>query len=180
MIQTGAGGPGATAADACGRAGLKLPNLSPETIEKLSPFTPDTASINNPVDFTFFRGHMDFYRVVPRILLEEENADMLLIYFLLPLEMVERMVGNSGVSGESIQAEAIKFIEGQCQEVADLMEKSGKPIVGYTFLDPDELFVRRLLELGVPVLPGSERVAGALGAMVQYAEHCRKILFDQG
>ncbi len=179
VIQTGAGGPGATAADACGRAGLKLPNLSPETIEKLAPLTPDTASINNPVDFTFHRGHMDFYRIVPRILLEDENTDVLLIYFLLPLEMVERLIGNSGVLGEHIHEEAIKFIEGQCREVGDMVEESGKPVVGYTFLDPNELFVRRLLELGVPVLPGSERAARALGAMVRYTELRKKILSDQ-
>jgi len=176
VIQTGAGGPGATAADACGRAGLKLPSLSPETIEQLSSLTPDTASINNPVDFTFHRGHMDFYRIVPRILLESKNTDMLLIYFLLPLEMIKRMIGNSGVPDEKIHEEAVKFIEGQCRAVVDLIEESDKPVVGYTFLDPGELFVRRLLELGVPVLPGSERAARALGAMVQYAELRKKIL----
>ena len=53
IIQTHSGGPGATAADACGRAGLTLPSLSRETVEKLKPLIPKTASTANPVDMTF-------------------------------------------------------------------------------------------------------------------------------
>ncbi|MCK7510258.1 MAG: hypothetical protein MZV70_43575 [Desulfobacterales bacterium] len=53
IIQTHSGGPGATAADACGRAGLTLPPLSSETVEKLKPLIPKTASTANPVDMTF-------------------------------------------------------------------------------------------------------------------------------
>ena len=46
VIQTHSGGPGAAAADACGRAGLELPALSKETIEKLKPFVPHTGSVS--------------------------------------------------------------------------------------------------------------------------------------
>ena len=40
VIQTHSGGPGAAAADHCGREGLDLPLLSPETVERLKPFLP--------------------------------------------------------------------------------------------------------------------------------------------
>ena len=93
--------------------------------------------------------------------------------------MTERMMDNKGVPIESKHEEAVKFIEGQCREVAGLVEASGKPIVGYTFLDPDELFVRMLLEQGIPMLPGSERAARALGAMVRYVEIREKVKSSQ-
>jgi acetate---CoA ligase (ADP-forming) subunit alpha len=82
VIQTHSGGPGANAADAAGRAGLKLPNLSEATREKLKPFFPNTASINNPVDMTFSRNISDLFSIIPQTLMEDENADALLMYFM--------------------------------------------------------------------------------------------------
>jgi acyl-CoA synthetase (NDP forming) len=50
VIQTHSGGPGATAADSCGRAGLTLPPLSGKTRERLGAFLPHTASMIEPMD----------------------------------------------------------------------------------------------------------------------------------
>jgi acetate---CoA ligase (ADP-forming) subunit alpha len=50
VIQTHSGGPGAVAADSCDRLGIDLPLLSEETIGKLAPYAPHTASVSNPVD----------------------------------------------------------------------------------------------------------------------------------
>jgi acyl-CoA synthetase (NDP forming) len=72
LIQTHSGGPGVEAADACGRVGLELPPLSPETIEKLRPLIPQTGSINNPVDFTYIKNFPDYYSEIPKILLEDK------------------------------------------------------------------------------------------------------------
>ena len=80
VIQTHSGGPGATAADACSRVGLKLSRLSPETVKKLKPLIPKTASTANPVDMTFSKNHADDYFNIPNILLSDSETDMLLAY----------------------------------------------------------------------------------------------------
>lgn len=73
VIQTHSGGPGAAAADACGRAGLRLSTLSNETLKKLAPFIPPTGSVGNPVDLTFAKDYSDFYSRIPKILLEDKT-----------------------------------------------------------------------------------------------------------
>jgi len=48
VIQTHSGGPGAAAADSCGRAGLELPALSDDSVEKLTPFVPSHRQHQQP------------------------------------------------------------------------------------------------------------------------------------
>ena len=96
VVQTHSGGPGATAADSCGRAGLALASLKPETVEKLRPFVPHTASVKNPIDLTFNKNMQDFYWDIPKILLEDENTDMLMLYFLSPPIFIERFMTGMG------------------------------------------------------------------------------------
>ena len=102
VIQTHSGGPGAAAADACGRAGLELPALSKETIEKLTPFVPHTGSVNNPVDLTYSKNPIDFFSDIPKILLDEKNADMLMIYFLMSSQATKRALKHMGFSDKQV------------------------------------------------------------------------------
>ena len=79
VIQTHSGGPGAAAADCCSKANLELPPLSEETLEKLSPFIPHTASSANPVDLTYTKNPLDYFSKIPAILLDDGNTDSLLV-----------------------------------------------------------------------------------------------------
>jgi len=90
VIQTHSGGSGATAAAACGRAGLKLASFSGETVEKLM-MIPKTASTANPVDVTFCRNFAGNFLDIPDALLAGKNMDILLSYFLYPRHFVERI-----------------------------------------------------------------------------------------
>lgn len=168
VIQTHSGGPGAAAADACGRAGIALPALSPATLEKLSPYIPHTGSVNNPVDLTFTKNPLDFFHAIPKVLLEEEGADSLLIYFLTSVSMVHRALAGLGVPPDEIDAQGEKIIEDQCASVATLMASHNKPLLGFSFLTRENPFIAGLQDKGVPVLPSPERAARALGALVEY------------
>lgn len=175
IIETHSGGPGATAADACGRMGLELPKLSPETIQKLDPLVPHTGSINNPIDLTFTKNPMDYFSSIPKVLLEEKNADSLMIYFLMPTAMVRQSLEQMGVPAENIEEKSAELIDGLCESVTGLLKTHGKPIVGYTFRSLDDYFIKGLLDRGVPVFPGSERAVRALKALVTYKELVEKI-----
>ena len=169
VIQTHSGGPGAAAADCCGRSGLELPALSKETLAKLAPFVPDTASINNPVDITFTKNPIHYFSDIPKVLLEEKNADILLIYFLMPSKTVKRALEQMGMPKDQVIGESSTLIDSICESVARLIKTQDKPVVGYTYLSLKEQFIWGLIERGVPVFPGPERAARALEAMVRYA-----------
>jgi acetate---CoA ligase (ADP-forming) subunit alpha len=169
VIQTHSGGPGAAAADACGRAGLELPALSDYTVEKLAPFVPHTGSVSNPVDLTFTKNPTDFYSSIPEILIQEEKADTLLVYFLTPMPVIKRGLAQMGLPPEQIADQALKLIDVQCRTFSRLAQKNDKPIVGYTFRSLDDPSIRGLTDRGIPVFPGPERAARAIAALLQYA-----------
>lgn len=180
IIQTHSGGPGGAAADACDRIGLELPPLSSETLRKLASIVPHTGSITNPVDMTYHKDPDHYLHVLPKILLEERGADMLLIYLLLPIQIVEQTLRRMGLSEEQIFDEANKFIEAQCESLADLTKTSGKPLVGYTFRDLNERLIRGLMDRGVPVFPEPQRAARALRALVDYTRTREKLVPGRG
>jgi acetyl-CoA synthetase (ADP-forming) len=176
MIQTHSGGPGAEAADACGRAGLELPSLSPETIKRLSSFIPHTGSISNPLDFTFGRNITDYYWEIPKVLLEEKNTDVLLYYFSMSGGTIERTIRQMGVPPDQVAEKAAEAVNVQSDSIIRLLETHDKPFVGYTFLSLEDPLVRKLLERGVPIFPGPQRAARAIEAAYQYTRLRDKIL----
>jgi acyl-CoA synthetase (NDP forming) len=176
VVQTHSGGPGAAAADACSRAGLELPPLSMGTREKLSAFVPHTASMNNPIDLTFSKNPLDYYAKIPSILLEEPGADGLLIYYMMPYQTIARALESMGSSADTIPQQIEKFTEDVCNSVVTLFQNQSRPFIGFFFRRQAELFIRKLQEKGIPVLPGPERAARAMLALVQYKRLRQKIL----
>ena len=170
VIQTHSGGPGANAADAAGRVGLKLSNLSEATREKLKPFFPPTASINNPVDMTFSRNSSDLFSIIPQTLLKDENTDVLLIYFMAQGRMMVRQMKAMGLSEEQAERQNMTMLETQAGSVIRLRDAYSKPIVGYTYgFSPDPL--QQILTVnGIPIFPSPERAVGAIKALTTYYE----------
>ena len=178
VIQTHSGGPGAEAADACGRAGLELPSLSPEIIKRLRPFIPRTGSISNPVDFTFGKNLADYFSEIPKALLDEKNADVLLFYFFTPSQRLERMMKQLGVPPDQIKEQAARLVNGYSEAIMRLFESHKKPLVGYTFQNVKDPLVRFLIERGIPIFPGPQRAARAIEAASQYTCLREKVLAD--
>ena len=169
VIQTHSGGPGAAAADACGRAGLELSTLSGETLEKLRPFIPPTGSVGNPVDLTFTKDFSDFYSHIPKILLDEKDADILMVYLLSPPRVVERILKGMGLSDEEVKVQGRKIVEAHAEQFARLLKTEGKPIIVYSFHRPDAHVMLQMIAKGVPVFQGAERAARAIAALTAYA-----------
>jgi acyl-CoA synthetase (NDP forming) len=167
-ILTHSGGPGASAADACGRAGLDLPAFSEGTVAQLKGLLPHTAAVQNPVDCTFNKNPQDYFSTIPEVLLQNERTDMLLVYVLVPARSISRVLQRLGVPQEKIEAKTKKVIRIQTEGVANLLKTHGKPLIGYTYQALGEPFMRELIELGVPVFPGPERAVAAMKALLAY------------
>ncbi|MBW1988201.1 MAG: CoA-binding protein [Deltaproteobacteria bacterium] len=175
-IQTHSGGPGAAAADACSRNGLAVPPLSPESLEKLAPLVPPTASVNNPVDVTFSKNPQDFFDKLPDILLSDPGVDMCLCYCLVPDDMAARHIRSLGLSPEEAAEKSREWAAAMADAVADTAAKHEKPFFGFTFRRLSEVFCQRLIARGVPVFPGPERAVRAMWALCEYHRLREKIL----
>jgi len=176
IVQTHSGGPGGVAADACSRSGLVLNPISAKTIEDLSPYVPHTGSMGNPVDITFSKKSMDYFMHIPKILLDDENADAMLMYFLMSELSVIRAMEGYGITGEDAIRESKKFISQQAQSVIDMVNNHSKPCIGFSFYTRENPFIRKLQDNGVVVLLSPTRAAKALAAMVRYVKLREKIV----
>jgi acetyl coenzyme A synthetase (ADP forming)-like protein len=83
-ILTNAGGPAILAVDESDRAGLTIPELTPETQTKLRKFAPPEASLFNPVDL-LPPANAEMYETATRLMLEDENLDSLIVILGPPL-----------------------------------------------------------------------------------------------
>lgn len=177
-VLTHSGGPGAAAADAAERSGLKLAQFSDETVDALKELVPHTASVENPVDLTFNRNPSDYTKAMPQALLKDPGVDGLFMYLLMPVGRVVKTILATGADPENAARMADIYVDGQCSPLADFSTTFGKPLVGASFCPRTEPFVSKLQDKGVPVLPSPERAVKALGALVTYAR-ARKAILDQ-
>jgi len=170
LVQTHSGGPGATAADACDRDGMVLPELSSRTVEALRPFMPHTGTLGNPVDLTFSKSPMDYFSEIPSALLEEENADILLTYFLAPSAFIERALKQMGLAPEKVVEESGKLALDAAEKFVTVVNAQDKPVVGFTYRSLNEAFTRHLITKGIPIFPDPKRASRALRALLDYKE----------
>jgi len=173
-ILTHSGGPGANAADACNRLGLELIDFSKETIEKIAPFVPHTGSLNNPVDLTFNKNPLAYFDAIPKALMADPKADILLIYLMLPDQPLRRAFGQMGVPEDQIQDQINQYIDELVKSVMKLPETHEKPVIGFSFRSQTDKLVRVLQSKGFPVFPSPERAAKAMAALVQYRYLCER------
>ena len=167
------------AADVCTREGLALNPISEQTLEKLRKYIPHTGSTNNPIDITYSKNSMDYFVDIPKVLIEDEASDSVLIYFLMPDHSVRRGMESLGITGEKAVAQAGAFIDEQSKAVADLIKSFPKPFIGFSFYTRENRFIKNLQDNGIAVLPSPVRAAKALAAMVRYTDYCKKILMAE-
>ncbi len=176
VVQTHSGGPGAVAADVCTRQGLVLNPITDQTLEKLKEYVPHTGSTSNPIDITYSKNSMDYFVDIPKVLIEDEASDAVLIYFLMPDHSVRRAMEGYGITGEKAFEQAGAFIDEQSKAVAELIKGFSKPFIGFSFYTRENRFIKNLQDNGVAVLPSPVRAAQALSAMVRYTDYRKKIL----
>jgi acyl-CoA synthetase (NDP forming) len=149
---------------------------SAQTLKKLEPYVPHTGSANNPVDLTFTKNPLEYYDNIPRILLEEPGADMLMVYFMAPKETIKRGMLSMGVADDQIPAMRDKLFDDQAGAMAALRKKYDKPIIGFSFHNRRNPMLQKLQAHLLPALPSPNRAARAMAALVEYAGFREEIM----
>jgi acetyltransferase len=148
-IVTNAGGPGIMATDACVKAGLKMAEMSPQTVARLKEKLPPTANFSNPIDVIGDARH-DRYEHALRAVIAEPNVDGVLV-LLTPQAMTEA--------------------EATAKVIVDLDKSSDKTIVTCFMGHADvEAGVKVLKENNIPHYHFPEEAAGALAAVDRYQQ----------
>jgi len=83
-VVTNAGGPGILLADACEAHALKLPELTPETVQALRAFLPAQAGLSNPIDMIASATADQYARAIEAVG-ADPNVDALVVIYVPPL-----------------------------------------------------------------------------------------------
>ncbi|MBU1670634.1 MAG: CoA-binding protein [Actinobacteria bacterium] len=164
-VLTNSGGPGASMADTCVRAGLEVPVLSDGLQEKLRVHLPFTAASVNPVDITFHMNIKDIYDRLPRLLLESGEIDGIVMYGAFG-SMLFRMMQEA--MGERVQypvERVAPIILEMVQRFTGLPGEYGMPIVMSSFWGRDDEALEYMSDHGIPVYPSPERAVMAMAAL---------------
>jgi acyl-CoA synthetase (NDP forming) len=173
-VLSSGGGAAVIAADALMRQHLELPQLSPDTIEKLNSLLPPRWSHVNPVE----TGGDPFSYSCLWALMEDENVDAALV------------IGGGGVTGSyakwvslptTVSGQIDQWLEdAELTELSDvdkalqLMKKYQKPIIfanmGVPTPRKGKVYEKLQKEYIIPFLT-PERAAKALALLVQYSEY---------
>lgn len=175
FVQTHSGGPGAVAADACGRAGLNLPEPGAATREKITELVPATGSIKNPVDVTFTKDIVQFFSSLPKALLEDPICHVLLFYYYLPADMIKRALIRMGVPKEELERKIHDIAQMMSQSIKQLIDEQKKPVVCFSYQERNEAAIKMLAQSGIPFYHGPERAVRSIRAMIDYRSYKQKL-----
>jgi acyl-CoA synthetase (NDP forming) len=121
------GGPGAMAAEACEREGLKIGRITPSTIAKLNQLLPPRWSHRNPVDMAGISA-AEYPMVAGSLaaLMEDENIDA--VFLQAPMVATrEQLTNRGGLKPEEIKAWRQKE-KINLSRISQKSEESGKPV----------------------------------------------------
>ena len=155
-IISGPGGLAVGASDAVGRAGLKLADLSPETVQTLSRFIPPTGtSLKNPIDVSLTASlQMEMYIEAARAAAADPLVDAVI------------MIG-AGLSRET----NIEYSEAMIQASREF----NKPFLMVNIPGFDEELAHKLCESGLPFYMSAERAVAAYAKVRNYRLFRHKI-----
>ena len=148
-IISGPGGLAVSAAEACGKAGLKLAELLPDTQSKLAHFIPPTGtSFKNPIDVGLLPAFdIDIYMETAKIAALDPGVDALVVI-------------GAGLSPEINARYTAGFI--------DIKEKIQKPLLMVKIPGFDENFTMQFCNAGIPFFDSAERAMQAYARIRQY------------
>ncbi|MEW6076451.1 MAG: CoA-binding protein [Thermodesulfobacteriota bacterium] len=175
FVQTHSGGPGAVAADACGRAGLMLPEPSESTKARIAELVPATGSIRNPIDVTFTKDIVQFFSSLPQALLDDPQCHLLLLYYYLPADMIKRALVRMGVPRQDLDAKIEEIAKMMCDNIRQMIDSRKKPIVCFSYQERGETAMKMLAQAGIPFYQGPERAIRSIRAMIDYRNYKRKL-----
>jgi len=154
-IITDGGGAGVMASDAVAKFGLKMAELSEETIKYLKEHFPPHAVAGNPTDVV---GDTDAqrYKYAIEAFVNDPNVDAIVIIVLFQVPLLK-------------EEEIIEIL-------AEYAKKSEKPIVAVAMGGKKtEYYAKMLEDNGVPVYPTPERGVRAMAGLVQYTKYLEKL-----
>ena len=168
-ILTNSGGPGTAMATTLDQLDMAVPELSDKVRARLEDLLPGHASSRNPVDLTF---HTDMTHLVedfPRILLDADEIDGLIIHGIMDTGWADMahplFEAQFGMSLEDFRA----MLNVNVGPLIEMAKQSGKPVLVSSFFGREDQALCALHDAGIPSFDSPEKAAVAMACL--YRNH---------
>jgi acetyl-CoA synthetase (ADP-forming) len=152
-IITDSGGCGAMMAKAAEKMGIIIPEFSDDLKNKLKEYVPSVANVDNPLDLTFQFNQYNLYVKIPKIMINSNEVDGIVLYAAFGFEEIIDVIRNSG--GEvydqfdSLNEEVMTGV--YLKPIQRLVKKKNIPVFyigpqGYT-----NAWVRQFIKQDIPI-----------------------------
>jgi len=153
-IISNAGGPAIILADACESSGLAIPELSPETQQRIRERVAEEATVRNPVDL-IASARAGTYREVIEIVQQDPNVDTIIAAFIPPLGIQARDV--------ALAIRDAHLARKDMPLIAVMLGRNGVPAA-----------IEELVEAGIPAYIFPESAVRALAAVNRWRDWTRR------
>lgn len=172
-VLSNAGGPAASMADSCNRAGLEVPLFSERLQGRLREILPHTAASINPIDMTFFMDMEAMYGTIPRMLMESDEIDGIVMYGVFGSMLYRKIQAAMGDRIRLPIEEVAPYAIDLLTRLKELPGEYGKPLVVSSLWGKDDDALEFLVDSGVPVYPTPERAVSAMAALCKRCQALR-------
>ena len=142
--------------------GMAVQEFSGPLRRRIESLLPGHASARNPVDLTFHTDMSNLVEDLPRMLLEADEVDGLLIHGIMGTgwtEIAHPLLSRLlDISMEDFSA----MLNVDLDPLVGLARKSGKPVLASSFFGREDSALRAFHEAGIPCFDSPEKAAAAM------------------
>ncbi len=167
-----AGGPASSMADSVCRYNLELPRFPKAVEEAVLEHLPHTGGCVNPIDITYTRDPKAFFHHIPKIILECDEIDGILIYGFFGPDWLLSVSNELEEGFINIDPDTFREMGAMAaRQFSEFTRKYDKPILGSTFQPRSDLMIKTLRQEGIPLFPAPERAVKAMAALCSYQKY---------
>ncbi|MFX1257559.1 MAG: CoA-binding protein [Promethearchaeota archaeon] len=176
-ILTDSGGCGAMMAKVAEKCGLIVPEFSEELKSKLKDYVVDIANVDNPLDLTFSFGMYNKYIKIPKLMINSEEVDGIIIYAAWGAEEFIDVVKKSG--GEipeifnQMDNEMMKKV--YLKPIQKFARKKFAPIFYICPQGYSNAWVREFIKLDIPIFDLWDNPIKCFAVLAKYSKYRDKI-----
>ena len=177
-IITDSGGCGAMMAKAAEFYGLEVPKFSEELKSKLKDYVPSVAIeiVDNPLDLTFQLNQYNLYNKIPKIIINSEEIDGIIIYAVFGFDEVLDVIKKSGgksydefkISNENMKGLYLKPTQ-------RLVRKKSVPVFYIGPQGYSNPWVREFIKSDIPVFDLWDMPVKCFSVLAKYSEYLKKL-----
>ena len=175
-IITDSGGCGAMMAKSAEKLGLTVPEFSSELKNKLKPYVPPVANIDNPLDLTFQFNQYNLYVKIPKVMINSGEIDGIIMYAAFGFkEILDVIKISGGKNYEEFEIPDDKLKRLYLEPIQRLVKKKKVPVFYIGPQGYSNPWVREFINSNIPIFDLWDMPVKCFSVLANYSEYRKKM-----